>query len=200
MVVDKPQASDTECCREFRRRLVLVVVAVCITVPLVMKSRPRRMEFPLAAFSVLSSPTGYVRINGDVRHPGIYLVAANAMTGSVILLAEPVRAPQRYVPAGSEALPLGSGADLLVMVDPDGTTRIAAGSLPTAQRLLVGIPLDINVMNEADFDRVPGIGPVLARRIVEYRQINGGMMTVQDLLSVEGIGQKKYLSLCDYFK
>jgi competence protein ComEA len=67
------------------------------------------------------------------------------------------------------------------------------------ERLVMGIPLDINTMSEADFDKVPGIGPMLARRIVIYRQNNGGSMAVADLLSVEGIGDKKYFRLLKYF-
>ncbi len=54
-------------------------------------------------------------------------------------------------------------------------------------------------MNEVDLDKVPGIGPALARRIVQYRQNNGGRMRVQDLLLVEGVGEKKYYSLRKYF-
>jgi competence protein ComEA len=84
-------------------------------------------------------------------------------------------------------------------VDESGTAVITVGSLPVAQRLILRIPLDINAMDEADFVRVPGIGPVLAKRIVTYRQINGGFMAVQDLLAIEGIGPKKYFHLAGYF-
>lgn len=200
MAVSKPRTAGLVCNSEFWRRLVIVFLAVAITVPVTMKSRPRFAKPSLAAFSVASSPVGYVRIRGDVRHPGIYPITANSLTATVILLAEPVRRPQRYIPIDSEALRLSNGADLGVMIDADGTTKVVTGALPAAQRLILGIPLDINVMSEADFDRVPGIGPVLARRIVEYRQINGGLMAVQDLLSIEGIGEKKYLRLYKYFK
>ncbi len=199
MVVSKLRTSCLKGCREFWRRLIIVLVAVVVTVPVIMKSRPRENKSPVAAFSVWSAATGYVRIGGDVRHPGVYAITANAVTSGVIFLAEPIGRPQRYVSASNEAALLNNGADLRVLIDPDGTTRIVTGSLPTAERLVLGIPLDINVMNEADFIRVPGIGPVLAKRIIKYRQINGGSMTVQDLLYVEGIGQKKYLHLHKFF-
>jgi competence protein ComEA len=71
--------------------------------------------------------------------------------------------------------------------------------MPAAERLVMGIPLDITTVNEADLDKVPGIGPALARRIVLYRQKNGGSMTVQDLLLVEGIGEKKFKTLRKFF-
>jgi competence protein ComEA len=55
-------------------------------------------------------------------------------------------------------------------------------------------------LNEADFDRLPGVGPALAKRIVEYRQNNGGILRVEDLLAIEGIGEKKYQQLHGYFQ
>jgi competence protein ComEA len=63
----------------------------------------------------------------------------------------------------------------------------------------MGIPLDITTISEADLDKVPGIGPALARRIVQYRQNNGGRMSVKDLLSVDGIGEKKSAALRKFF-
>ena len=54
-------------------------------------------------------------------------------------------------------------------------------------------------MSEADFDRLPGVGAVMARRIVEYRQKNGGKMNIEELLAVEGIGEIKYQKLVRYF-
>lgn len=71
--------------------------------------------------------------------------------------------------------------------------------MPAAERLVMGIPLDINAMTETDLENVPGIGPALARRITSFRQNNGGRMSVQDLLFVEGIGEKKFETLRRYF-
>lgn len=195
-----PHTPDLKYCNEFWRRLIIVLVAVSVTVPVVVKSRPRERPSSGAAFLSASSVMGYGRITGDVRHPGIYPVTANTVTGTVILMAVPVRNPQRYLPTGCDAVRFGNGVDLRVRIDPDGTTSCSLGVLPTAQRLVLGIPLDINSMDEADFVRVPGIGPVLAGRIVAYRQNNGGLMATHELLAIEGVGEKKYSHLLKFFK
>jgi len=49
-------------------------------------------------------------------------------------------------------------------------------------------PLDLNTATAADLERLPGIGPELARRIVAYREAHGPFAAVEDLLQVEGIG------------
>jgi len=51
-----------------------------------------------------------------------------------------------------------------------------------------GAPVDLNTATVAEFDALPGIGPVLAARIVAWRQQNGRFNTVDDLSQVSGIG------------
>jgi competence protein ComEA len=48
--------------------------------------------------------------------------------------------------------------------------------------------VNVNTATEADLERLPGIGPVLARRIVQYREAHGLFRRLDDLLEVEGIG------------
>lgn len=181
------------------RNLIFVLLAVAVIIPVVTKSRQGRLLSAPAAFHVSSSAEGYVRVSGEVRHPGIYPITANAVTDSVILLAEPCKALKGYVPAGSQGGVLMNGSDIRITIGRDGKARISNGSIPTAQRLVLGIPLDITSMDETDFDRIPGIGPVLARRIVQYRHNNDGLMDVRDLIHIDGIGEKKYARLKKYF-
>ncbi len=52
------------------------------------------------------------------------------------------------------------------------------------------VPLSLNLATAEELERLPGIGPVLARRIVEDRGRNGQYRSVDDLLRVKGIGPK----------
>jgi len=105
--------------------------------------------------------------------------------------------------AGSSGLdasaPLTTGMALHVTARPNGTLQVVISQMAVNERLVMGIPLDINSMSESDFDKVPGIGPMMARKIVAYRQKSGGKMTVADLLLIDGIGDKKYNHLLKYF-
>jgi len=58
-------------------------------------------------------------------------------------------------------------------------------------------PVDINQATPRQLDGLPGIGPVLASRIVEYRQRKGGFHNVSELRAVSGIGEKRYSALKD---
>ena len=51
--------------------------------------------------------------------------------------------------------------------------------------------LDINEMSAAQLEAIPGIGEMLAKRIVAYRDANGPFHTLEEVMNVEGIGEKK---------
>jgi competence ComEA-like helix-hairpin-helix protein len=61
----------------------------------------------------------------------------------------------------------------------------------------VSILLDINAATALELQSLPGIGRVLASRIVEYRKEHGPFTQVSDLLRVEGIGEGKLMAIKD---
>lgn len=71
-------------------------------------------------------------------------------------------------------------------------TAVAAAPAPraTPER-----PVDLNDADEAHLQTVPGIGPALAKRIVEFRAQHGPFGSVDDLLKVRGIGEKSLAKL-----
>lgn len=85
-------------------------------------------------------------------------------------------------PAVSPAVTL---AEAKAMMAPS-TERMRSLRPPVAEQL------DLNTATEQDLEALPGIGPVLAERIVEYRQSRGGFRDVTQLRHVKGIGKKKF--------
>ena len=57
--------------------------------------------------------------------------------------------------------------------------------------------VNINTASAMILDALPGIGPILANRIVEYRQEHGPFQDVTDITNVEGIGPEKLLAILD---
>ncbi|HXE97329.1 MAG TPA: helix-hairpin-helix domain-containing protein [Dongiaceae bacterium] len=182
------------------RRAMMVLCAALLLATVASKSRKNQDIPALTAFSVLTGGRVSVKIGGDVRYPGIYGVPANSLAVSVINMAVSMRPHKQYLIAPSAARPLQNGSAVMLVEQPDGLPLLTADQMSVPERLVLGIPLDISTMNEADFDRLPGIGPALARRIVEYRQKNGGFLSVDDLVSVDGIGDKKNKNIRAYFQ
>lgn len=54
-------------------------------------------------------------------------------------------------------------------------------------------PINLNTATAAELERLPGIGQKVAARIVEYREKNGPFKKVEELMNVQGIGEKSFL-------
>jgi comEA protein len=61
-----------------------------------------------------------------------------------------------------------------------------------------GKKININNAYEADLMMLPGIGEVIADRIIDYREKNNGFKSAEELMKVKGIGEKKFEKIRDY--
>jgi len=75
-------------------------------------------------------------------------------------------------------------SDSLNSIDPKSRTRKAS------VRKFSG-PVQINTAKHEELQRLPGVGTVLARRIIEFRKKNGPIKDASQLLKIQGIGKKK---------
>lgn len=68
-----------------------------------------------------------------------------------------------------------------------------------AQETVLGnlTPTNLNVASEEELAELPGIGPELARRVVAYREEHGFFRSVEEIMEVSGIGEKKFEDMKD---
>jgi competence protein ComEA len=74
-------------------------------------------------------------------------------------------------------------------------------SKPAASRSAAAAPsapVNLNTATQAQIETLPGIGPKVAQRIIEYRQKNGPFKKIEDLMNVKGVGEKSFLKLKPY--
>jgi len=137
-----------------------------------------------------------VHVSGAVATPGVRTLPADARVDDAVRaaggasrsartdqlnLARPLRdGEQIHVPTASE---VAEGAATAVG-DGAGTT----GAGPAG-------PVNLNRATVVQLDELPNVGPVLAERIIAYREANGGFRDVSELQQVSGIGEKTYAEL-----
>jgi competence protein ComEA len=68
------------------------------------------------------------------------------------------------------------------------TPKAAATATATA-------PVNLNTATVEQLATIPGVGPKMAERIIDYRQKNGGFKKVEDLMNVSGVGEKSFLKM-----
>jgi competence protein ComEA len=95
-----------------------------------------------------------------------------------------------------------SGDGLAVAQSVDSALAVAESTRNEAERrkqpLAAGEVIDLNKATEVELDRLPGVGPALARAILESRQREGAFRSLRDLRRVPGLGQKKVSQLQPY--
>lgn len=123
----------------------------------------------------------FVEVTGPAAKPGVYTFPSPPTLSAVLAQAG------ADASATPQAEKLSSGSK--VEVTADGQLRL--GRMDGPQLLTLGLALDLNKATAGDLESLPGIGPALARRIIDYRRKHGYFKELDDLEQVSGIGPKK---------
>ena len=123
----------------------------------------------------------FVEVTGAAARPGVYKFEHPPTLAQVWQKS----GGTGTAPASPDNIASGSRVEIA----PEGHYRMAR--LAGAQLLTLGLALDLNTAGASDLDALPGIGPALAQRIVDYRQAHGPFQKIDDLEQVSGIGPKK---------
>jgi competence protein ComEA len=149
---------------------------------------------------VVSSPTPapikhlIVHVAGQVTSPGVYEVPEGARIKDAIAAAGGPMEPAD-VNALNLAAPLADGQKIVVTKpgeSPPGEVTTLSGAEGSS-----GAKVNLNSATQARLEELPSVGPVLAERIIAYRQTKGGFRSTRQLLDVSGVGPKKYEALKD---
>jgi competence protein ComEA len=129
-----------------------------------------------------------VDVVGAVRRPGLYRLRQGARIADAIARAGGAtrRAELSLV---NLAAPLADGVQIVV------PARVAGGG-PTAAPATSG-PVHLNTATLEDLDALPGIGPVTAQKILDFRQQHGAFSSVDELDAIPGIGPARLDQLRD---
>jgi competence protein ComEA len=140
-----------------------------------------------------------VHLVGEVKQPGVYLLPRNAHLQDVIQAAGGLTEN-----ADSEAVNLaallqdGQQIRIPAMPSPPSDSQAEdeidlAGRSPGAVNLLI----NINTAALEVLETLPGIGPAIAQKIIDYRQLEGEFTSIEEIQKVPGIGPEKFKNIKD---
>jgi len=144
-----------------------------------------------APSTVAAAPELVVAVAGKVRRPGLVRVPAGSRVADALEAAGGVL-PGADLAGVNLARKVGDGEQVAVGVPP--APDAAAGGAAAEGAGAAGspaAPLDLNMATIEQLDALPGVGPVTAQRIVDWRARNGRFATVDQLREVEGIGERR---------
>lgn len=169
-----------------RRQLwiVTIVAFILVGISVYLHGRPTERAVETVA----------VRVEGAVRQPG-NIVLANGMR-----VIDAIEACGGILPDAKT-----DGMDLSCELTEGQVIRIASAHMvddaaKEKQSEEDNGIININTAGISELDRLPGIGPALAKAIIEYRDTNGRFQSVADIQRVKGIGKKKYAKIKDLIR
>jgi len=127
-----------------------------------------------------------VDVGGRVRHPGLVTLPTGSRVADAIAAAG---GPLRPADLARINLAARVSDGQLLLIGVPGASAESSGASGG------GGPVDLNSATVDQLDALPGVGPVLAQRIVDWRQAHGGFRTIDDLQQVPGIGPRKFSDL-----
>jgi competence protein ComEA len=180
--------------------LVVALISALATAALLWRVRPQAVAvgpppvvgtFGPAAPKPAPSPSPrplVLAVVGRVRHPGLVTVPAGAR------LIDALKAAGGQLP-GVDITPLNlarkvaDGEQIVVGVQGPVSAGPVAGSVDATPSTTV---VNLNSATLADLDGLPGIGPVIASRILEFRSAHGGFAAIDQLRQVSGVGDRTF--------
>jgi competence protein ComEA len=147
-----------------------------------------------------------------VTSPGVVELPEGARADDAVRAAAGFR-PEADTAAVNLAAPVADGAQLHVPAVGELPASVGAPGTSAFGRLAAGQPaaaavtgpstagasgvVNVNQATAAELESLPGIGPALAQRIVDYRMANGPFARIEDLTAVSGIGERTLEKLRD---
>src|SRR5215475_1223169 len=209
--------------RAVKALAVVATIVVVVSAFLAWRSRPAVVAVgasappvaigaPPAAGAPTQSPTSVspnatamlvIAVEGKVRHPGLVRVASGSRIADAIDAAGGplpgtdlsfVNIAQKVVDGEliviGETLPPGAAV-------PGAATLGGGPGAGGGGSAAPGSPINLNSASAAELDTLPGIGPELAQRIIDYRTQHGAFHSIDELRNVSGIGDAKFAEIKD---
>lgn len=169
--------------RSARKKLIVTAVLLVTLLVLVFTGQSSSEPVIVAAKTNAASEStasGFIHISGAVENPGVYAIDAGARLFEVIALA-----------GGFTKSADQSSVNLArVVVDGEQVVITSDGESTPSDSLV-----HINRATAGELDALPGIGPTLSQRIIDWRQANGSFKTIEDLRNVAGIGDRLFAGI-----
>jgi competence protein ComEA len=149
-----------------------------------------------------------VDVSGKVREPGVHRLPAGSRVADALRAAGGVRPGTnitglnraRFLVDGEQVIvgspsPAVTGNGTVTGMGPGGT----AGGAPPGPGAPAApmAPVTLSTATVEQLDGLPGVGPVLAQHIIDYRTQHGGFRSVDELREVNGIGERRFADLRD---
>ncbi len=161
----------------------------------VIEPAPSLYAEPSSLFEVDVSATTeiFVHVTGAVAKPGVYAAEVGSRVFDIVAMAGGFT--KKADQASVNLARLVSDGEQLLVFERASEAKSASTSSNTSVGSTAGTLVSLNRATLSELEELPGVGPTLAQRIIDWRSANGGFKSLEDLLEVGGIGDKLFAGI-----
>ena len=162
---------------------------------------PKPTNTPLPSYSAIPIPpvTIVVDVAGKVLHPGIYKLPQGSRAIDAIKAAGKALKGVSLTDINLAEV-LTDGQQLIIGAPAIKSTGSKSRKAGVSKAKITSGTININSATVAQFQQLPGIGAVMAARILAYRTAHGPFATINDLTKVSGMGKSKFANLKNFVR
>jgi competence protein ComEA len=134
-----------------------------------------------------ATPKLFVDVVGAVRRPGLYRLADGARVADAVARAGGAT-PKADLESINLAAPIADGQQIAVPRKAARGAPAVAAAAPASASGTPDAPVSLSTATLAELDALPGVGPVTAQKILDYREQHGALRSVEELDAIPGIG------------
>lgn len=135
----------------------------------------------------------FVHVTGAVAKPGVYAAETGSRVFDIVAMAGGFT--KKADQASVNLARLVSDGEQLLVFERTSATSVAASNAKSSVGSVTSTLVSLNRATQAELEDLPGVGPTLAQRIIDWRSANGGFKSLEDLLEVGGIGDKLFADI-----
>ena len=139
----------------------------------------------------------YILITGLVKNSGVYVFDREPSLMELIARADCQKAKLIDAKLCNTYLFVAQGTNVQISSE-SGYITVATRPMPAEYKITLKIPISINTACFEELDAIPGIGPTLAKKIINYISTYGPFKTIEEIKNVPGIGKPRYLKIKPY--
>jgi len=139
----------------------------------------------------------FILATGIVKNPGVYVFEREPSLKELMAKASYLKAKLIDAKLCDTYPSVAQGTSVQISSE-NGHIHISTRPMPAAYKITLKIPLSVNTANLEELDTIPGIGPTLAEKIINYISLYGPFKSVEEIKNVPGMGKLRYLKIKPY--
>lgn len=171
-------------------RGIIAISVILAFIPFIIYLSLSRIDTKGPVLSESSSQNIIIEAISENGASGIYFVEPGTSVNQLFSILE-------FDGVGGGDIKLQSGMRIRI-VAAGNKRRIVVGRMEAATRLALGLPININAVGRDELKLIPGVGAVLAEKIVAAREKIGRFEKLDQLMEIKGIKEKKFSKISRY--